>query len=872
MAPFPVYQSFNGVLSDNTTYTLMENITRTTEFTLALDSTGIGIVWNGNGFTITANNPGWIGLFPCPVTVSRLGILSNNTTAEGAGWFFQPGISGYATNCYSTGATGNEGGGIFGYQSSGTATTCYSTGTIGDYGGGIFGATSSGTVSNCYTTGAIGANGGGIFGPLSGGSVINSYTTGTIGSNAGAIYGYSSSGSIADSGNTTGWFDVSATVYLTGTPATSPGYGLTWDSAGLNTPFTLATGVRVNNTFDGILVDNTTYTLMENITRTTEFTLAADNSGNGILWDGNGFTITANKAGWLGLFPCAVTVSRLGILSSNTTATDAGWLFQSGLGGTATNCYSTGTIGNYGGGIFGRNTTGTATNCYSTGTGGVGGGGILGLSSTGTVTNCYSVGSIALRGGGMVGAESGGTATNCYSTGTIGQDGGGIFGSDSLVAATATNCYTTGTLGTGAGGIFGAFSGGSTVNSANTTGWDDTAARTYLTGTPATSPGYGLTWHSAGLNTPFTLATGVRVNNTFDGILVDNTTYIMLENISRVAEFTLAPDNIGTGILWDGNGFRITANKAGWLGLFPCSVDVWNTGLSSSSATADNAGWFFQNNKTGSATNCYSTGDIGPAGGGIFGASSEGGTATNCYSRGDIGAGGGGIFGFGTKGIATNCYSTGFIGNSGGGIFGLDTIGTVINCYATGALGTDSGKLFGPDNPGTNIQSGYTSGWIDVSAATFLTGTPDPATGVGAVWNSAFTNNPFTLNPTTACFFGDAPVLTPSGYRRIDSLTIGDTVTTPTGEDVVTQIYKRSTVAGPNDNPYRIPVGTFNAIEPLLISPRHCIAVNGEMVEARNSDLEQVAMEGILTYYNLGLEAHSHMIVAGVEVESYVSR
>jgi hypothetical protein len=120
-----------------------------------------------------------------------------------------------------------------------------------------------------------------------------------------------------------------------------------------------------------------------------------------------------------------------------------------------------------------------------------------------------------------------------------------------------------------------------------------------------------------------------------------------------------------------------------------------------------------------------------------------------------------------------------------------------------------------------------------------------------------------------SCFFGNAPVLTPSGYRRIDSLLVGDKVTTPTGEDVITRVYKRMASATPEINPYRIPVGTFGATEDLLISPKHSIAVNGKMVRAENCGLEQVAPTGVITYYNLGLASQSNMIVAGVEVESY---
>jgi len=119
------------------------------------------------------------------------------------------------------------------------------------------------------------------------------------------------------------------------------------------------------------------------------------------------------------------------------------------------------------------------------------------------------------------------------------------------------------------------------------------------------------------------------------------------------------------------------------------------------------------------------------------------------------------------------------------------------------------------------------------------------------------------------CFFGSAPVKTPTGYRRIDKLRVGDRVSTPNGTAVIRHIHCQDYAAGFSSNPYVIPAGRFGATQRLLISPRHRVAVGGQMVEARNLGLEQETMTGMLTYYNLGLSG-SNMIVAGVEVESLI--
>jgi hypothetical protein len=117
--------------------------------------------------------------------------------------------------------------------------------------------------------------------------------------------------------------------------------------------------------------------------------------------------------------------------------------------------------------------------------------------------------------------------------------------------------------------------------------------------------------------------------------------------------------------------------------------------------------------------NCFSTGDISLAGGGItgYGAGFKGKcTVTNCYSTGSIGDRSGGICGhnvgsdFGYTTV-TNCYSTGSIYPSGaGGICGKNSGKNnghckTTNCYSTGTiLGSTSGGVCGRD-AGINGES-----------------------------------------------------------------------------------------------------------------------------------------------------------------------
>jgi hypothetical protein len=122
--------------------------------------------------------------------------------------------------------------------------------------------------------------------------------------------------------------------------------------------------------------------------------------------------------------------------------------------------------------------------------------------------------------------------------------------------------------------------------------------------------------------------------------------------------------------------------------------------------------------------------------------------------------------------------------------------------------------------------------------------------------------------PAVICFLGSAPVLTPTGYRRIDRLSVGDVVKTPSGTAFVELIKKQSYTPGPATNPYIIPEGMFGANRKLHISPRHKVAVDGHMIEARHLGLTQDNHKNPIIYYNIQITKSQNMIVAGVEVES----
>jgi hypothetical protein len=127
--------------------------------------------------------------------------------------------------------------------------------------------------------------------------------------------------------------------------------------------------------------------------------------------------------------------------------------------------------------------------------------------------------------------------------------------------------------------------------------------------------------------------------------------------------------------------------------------------------------------------------------------------------------------------------------------------------------------------------------------------------------------------PTPAiCFLGNTPIQTPTGYRRIDRLRVGDKVMTADGRTVAIQrIFKKNYEPSVAVNPYVIPKGQFGATENVMISPEHRVAVSGRgLVEARKLGLKQMSMRAAFDYYNLELPTweSDNMVAAGVEVES----
>ncbi len=132
-----------------------------------------------------------------------------------------------------------------------------------------------------------------------------------------------------------------------------------------------------------------------------------------------------------------------------------------------------------------------------------------------------------------------------------------------------------------------------------------------------------------------------------------------------------------------------------------------------------------------------------------------------------------------------------------------------------------------------------------------------------------------TVTAATAgpvCFLGDAPVLTPRGYRPIREFRVGDAVTTADGRVVtVTRVFQKKYGPSAAVNPYVIPKGFLGSLRPIALSPNHEVLIPGRgMVKAQDLGLRRMKMAGDFVYYNLELEnwGRDHLVVGGVAVES----
>jgi hypothetical protein len=408
---------------------------------------------------------------------------------------------GTVINCYSSGTVSGDDsvGGLVG-DNQGTVSDSYSTANVTGYWmsicvGGLVGF-NTGTVSSSYASGnvtgedlvggLVGHNGG-----TGGGTVCNSYATGSVTgySGVGGLLGSNSEGTVSDSysraSSVTGSSGVGGLVGGGVLGSVSNCY-YNYDEVLINGQNMISTGALFDEDFEEWLANDkfldvndrlsqdSGYYLINNVSdfkqllafgqnATLRFRLANDldfaAEPNFYIpyfageFDGNGnkisnLSLDLGLVSPLGLFGHLAPDGRitdLGVENVNITGGSlVGGLAGENIGGTVSNCYSTGSVSGeeHVGGLVGWNYYGSAlnpcsstvSNSYSSAnvTGDTYVGGLLGRNlGLSTVLDSYSTGRVtgSLSVGGLLGLYSEGTISNSFwDTQTSGQttSGGGI--------------------------------------------------------------------------------------------------------------------------------------------------------------------------------------------------------------------------------------------------------------------------------------------------------------------------------------------------------------------------------------------------------------------------------------------------------------
>ena len=145
-------------------------------------------------------------------------------------------------------------------------------------------------------------------------------------------------------------------------------------------------------------------------------------------------------------------------------------------------------------------------------------------------------------------------------------------------------------------------------------------------------------------------------------------------------------------------------------------------------------------------------------------------------------------------------------------------------------------------------------------------------------------NNDITLVSSTApCYCPGTLILTNRGEMPVDTLVIGDTVVTASGQHrsikwVGSRSYAgRFLAANPNVQPIRFRAGSLGEDLPrrdLLVSPEHAMFLDGLLIPARclmnGTTIVQERGLARVDYFHVELDSHDVLLAEGAASESYL--
>jgi len=134
---------------------------------------------------------------------------------------------------------------------------------------------------------------------------------------------------------------------------------------------------------------------------------------------------------------------------------------------------------------------------------------------------------------------------------------------------------------------------------------------------------------------------------------------------------------------------------------------------------------------------------------------------------------------------------------------------------------------------------------------------------------------------TVPCFPAGTRILTPSGYKTVETLVQNELVLTADGRQVPVKVYgKHLPVTNTMTAPYKIPKGVFGLTNDIVLSPDHAFQIRkGLWMLPRKAALlsdrvEQVAVGKPVTYYHLECPQYlrDNLVANGNVVESYAGK
>ena len=138
----------------------------------------------------------------------------------------------------------------------------------------------------------------------------------------------------------------------------------------------------------------------------------------------------------------------------------------------------------------------------------------------------------------------------------------------------------------------------------------------------------------------------------------------------------------------------------------------------------------------------------------------------------------------------------------------------------------------------------------------------------------------FTVAPP-ACFVAGTRILTPEGYKAVETLKERSLVSTADGRAVPAKLYRTHLASTTKDTaPYTIPAGTFGLKADLTVSPRHAFQMRKGlwMIPAAAAKLSSAVVQKTLgepvVYYHIECPQYlqDNLVVDGTVVESYSAK